>query len=171
MKFLKIAVLFIGLSSFAQGKVGVVNVDYILSNMTEMTSVQEKLGTYGAQMDADLTKKIDAYKAQLETYKTTEPELTITQRKEKQTELIELEKDIQKFQQNGTKLMDIKQQEFLQPLYNKIAVALEKVAKEQGFTQVMQSTVDIIYLDPNYDLTDAIIAELGITIKPEEEGK
>lgn len=165
MKFLKIAILFIGLSAFSQGKVGGVDIDFILSNMPEMTSVQEQLETYGNQMDADLNKKIDDYKALAEAYKDGELEFTIAQRKEKQNQLINLESDIQKFQQNGAKLMDIKQQEFLQPLYNKIAIALEKVAKAEGYTQVMQTTVDMVYLDPNYDLTVPILTEMGITIK------
>lgn len=168
MRFLKIAVFFISLSAFAQGKVGAVDIDYILSNMPEMTSVQEQLETYGAQMDADLNVKVEEYKALVEVYQAEEVELTIAQRKEKQTQLMNLENDIKKFQQNGAKLMEIKQQEFLQPLYNKIAVALEKVAKTQGYTQVMQSTADMVYLDPNFDLTDPILTEMGITVKVEE---
>lgn len=165
MKFLKIAILFIGLSAFSQGKVGGVDIDFILSNMPEMTTVQEQLETYANQMDADLNKKIDTYKTLAEAYKEGELEFTIAQRKEKQNQLINLESDIQKFQQNGAKLMDIKQKEFLQPLYNKISVALEKVAKAQGYTQVMQTTVDMVYLDPNYNLTVPILTEMGITLK------
>ncbi len=171
MRFLKIAIFFIGLSTFAQGKVGVVDVDYILSNMPEMTTVKEQLDAYGTQMDGDLSKKIEEYKALAEAYKTGEAEFTIGQKKEKKTQLIELESDIQKFQQNGIKLMEIRQQELLKPLYSKIAAALEKVAKAQGYTQVMQTSADVVYLDPNYDLTDPILTELGITIKTIEEGK
>jgi len=171
MRFLKIAIFFISLSAFSQGKVGAVDIDYILSNMPEMTSVQSQLEAYGAQMDLDLNKKIDKYRSQAEAYQAEEKELTIAQKKEKQSALIEIENDIQKFQQNGAKLMEIKQQEFLQPLYSKIAAALDKVAKAQGFTQVMQVTADVVYLDPNYDLTTSIIAELGITIEEKVEGE
>lgn len=171
MRFLKIAVFFISLSAFSQGKVGAVDIDYILSNMPEMTSVQSQLEAYGAQMDLDLNKKINSYRALAEAYQAEEKELTIAQKKEKQSVLIGMENDIQKFQQNGTKLMDIKQQEFLQPLYSKIAAALEKVAKAEGFTQVMQVTADVVYLDPNYDLTTPILTELGITVKEKAEGE
>lgn len=171
MKFLKIAILFIGLSAFSQGKVGAVDVEYILSNMPEMTTVKEQLETYGAQLDADLNKKIEKYKAQAEAYKEEEIEFTIAQRKEKQAFLINLENEIQKFQQNGVKLMEIKQQELLRPLYNKIEIALGKVAQAQGYTQVMQSTADVVYLDPNYDLTNPILKEMGITVKTPVEGE
>lgn len=169
MKFLKIAVFFIGISTFAQGKVGTVDVDYILTNMPEMASVQETLGQYGAQMDIDLNKKVEDFKVLAETFSTQEIELTIAQRREKQAQLIKMEEDIQTFQQNGVKLMELKQHELLQPLYRKIEVALDKVAKTEGYTQVMQTTSDIVYLDPNFDLTMQILSEMGITVKEDAE--
>ncbi|MCB0464264.1 MAG: OmpH family outer membrane protein [Aequorivita sp.] len=171
MKFLKIAVLLIGLSSFAQGKVGAVDVEYILSKMPELTAVQTELETYGKQLDIDLNKKVDEYKKLVEEYKKGEPNFTEEEKKEKQTTILNLDKDIQKFQQNGSKLMEIKQTEALKPLYKKIGDALDKVAKAQNYTQVMQSNQDLVYLDPNYDLTVPILQELGITITTEEEGK
>ncbi len=171
MKFLKIAVFFIGLSTFAQGKVGAVDVEYILTKMPELTGVQTELETYGKQLDIDLNKKVDDYKKLADEYKTGEASFTTEQKKEKQTALVNLESDIQKFQQNGAKLLDIKQQEALKPLYAKIGLALEKVAKAQSYTQVMQTTQDLVYLDPNYDLTVPILQELGITITPDMQGK
>lgn len=168
MKFLKIAVFFIGLSTFAQGKVGAVDIDYILSKMPEMTTVKTQLETYGKQLDVDLNKKIDEYKKLAEAYKAGEATFTPEVKKTKQTELLTLDADIQKFQQNGAKLMEIKQQEYLQPLYKKIGEALDKVAKAQNYTQVMQATPDMVYLDPSYDLTLPILSELGITVTAEE---
>lgn len=169
MKFLKIAVFFIGLTTIAQSKVGAVDIDYILSKMPELTNVQEQVDIYGKKLDADLNKKVEEYKKLAEEYKTGEATFTDAQKKEKQTAIINLETDIQKFQQNGVKLMDIKRNEYLQPLYKKIGEALDKVAKAQGYTQVMQTTGDMVYLDPNFDLTVAILTELGITA--DEAGK
>ncbi len=169
MKFLKIAVFFIGLTAFSQSKVGAVDVDYILSKMPEMETVRTQMETYGQQLDIDLNKKIVDYKKLAEAYKEKESSLTPEQKKEKQSELINLDSDIQKFQQNGAKLMEIKQKEYLQPLYKKIGLALEKVASEQGFTQVMQTNQDLVYLDPNYDLTVPILTELGISITVETD--
>lgn len=171
MKFLKIAVFFIGITAFAQSKVGAVDVEYILSKMPEMTTVQTQLETYGKQLDTDLNKKIEDYKKLAEEYKKGEATFTDEQKKEKQTALLTLDADIQKFQENGSKLMGIKQTEYLQPLYKKIGEALDKVAKAQNYTQVMQTSTDLVYLDPNYDLTVPILTELGITITAEEGGE
>jgi outer membrane protein len=168
MRFLKIAVFFIGLTTFAQGKVGAVDVQYILSQMPEMETVKTQLETYGKQLDVDLNKKIDEYKKLAEAYKTGEATFSAEQKKEKQTALLNLDADIQKFQQNGAKLMEIKQNEYFQPLYKKIGEALDKIAKAQNFTQVMQTNEHLVYLDPNYDLTVPIMTEMGITIKTPE---
>ncbi len=171
MNFLKIAVFFIGITAFAQSKVGAVDVEYILSKMPEMNTVQTQLETYGKQLDTDINKKIDDYKKLAEEYKKGEATFTDEQKKEKQTALLTLDADIQKFQENGSKLMGIKQAEYLQPLYKKIGEALDKVAKAQNYTQVMQTNADLVYLDPNYDLTIPILTELGITITAEEGGE
>jgi outer membrane protein len=171
MKFLKIAIFFIGITAFAQSKVGAVDVEYILSKMPELTAVKTNMENYGKQLDVDLNKKIEEYTKLVEDYKKNEATYTPEQKKEKQNAIVALDTDIQKFRQNGTKLMEIKQQQSLTPLYNKIGEALNKVAKEQNYTQVLQTTADMVFLDPNYDLTLSIIAELGITITEEEEGK
>ena len=86
MKFLKIAVFFIGITAFAQSKVGAVDVEYILSKMPEMTTVQTQLETYGKQLDTDLNKKIDEYKKLAEEYKKGEATFSDEQKKEKQSQ-------------------------------------------------------------------------------------
>lgn len=171
MKYLKIAVLLLGLSGFAQSKVGAVDVDYILSNMPELSTVQGQLETYGRQLDASLTKKIDSYRILADAYQTGEAKFSETEKRTRQDSLVSLETDIQKFQQNGAKLMQIKRSEYLAPLYQKIGEALEKVAKADGYTQVMQSTADVVYLDPKYDLTQSVIKKMGIVIKEEQPKK
>ncbi len=171
MKFLKIAVFLSCIGTFAQGKVGAVDIEYILSKMPELTVVQTELETYGTQLDIDLNKKVDEYKKLVEDYKNGEATFTEAQKTEKQNAIITAEQDIQKFQQNGAKLMDIKQSEALKPLYQKIGVALEKIATAQNYTQVLQTSQDMVYLDPAYDLTVPILLELGITITNADEGK
>ena len=53
----------------------------------------------------------------------------------------------------------------LRPLYKDIGVALEKVAKTQGYTLIMQTNDSMVYIDPSTDVTRAVATQLGITIK------
>lgn len=167
MKFLKIVFLFISITAFSQSKVGAVDVDYILAQMPGLETVQTNIEAYAQQLDLDLNKKIDEYKVLAEAYRTGEAGFTQAEKTEKQNAIVALEADIQKFQQNGATLINIKKEEYLRPLYTKIGEALDKVAKAQNFTQVHVADANIVYLDPAYDLTLSIIQELGITLKEE----
>lgn len=168
IKVLSLFLILTTATGFAQGKVGAVDVEIILNNMPEMKTVEEKLQTYAAQLDFDFKKKMDTYTDAVENYRKEEEQLTDADKQQKIQALAELEKDIQKFQQNGAALLELKQQEYLRPLYSKIETALGKVAKAQKYTQIVQITPNMLFLDPNYDVTPAIALELGITIKQSE---
>jgi len=167
-KLLKIAFLFLCVTGFAQSKVGTIDVDYIISQMPELSSVQKQIEDYGNGLDSNLLKKLAEYQSAIDKYKTDEFSLTINQKKGRQDSIIAMENDIQKFQQNGNQLIVLKQEEYLKPLYEKIGIALEKIAKAEGYTQVLMRNNDVVYIDNRYDLTLAVLKELGIEIKEEE---
>ena len=171
MKFLKIAIFFISLTSFAQSKVGAADIEYILSKMPEFTEAQSIVDTYGQQLNVDLNKKVKEYQKLAEEYKTNEATFTPEEKNVKQTAIRALDADIQKFQQNGVKMIEIKNEEAFKPLYRKIGEALEKVAKEQNYTQVSIITPDLVFLDPQFDLTNSILTEIGISISEDEKRK
>lgn len=165
MKFLNIIFLFATITVFSQSKVGTVDIDYILSKMPELAGVQTTVTEYGNELDVDLNAKVKSFEEKLAAYKKVEKTIDEATKKAKQEELIALESEIKKFQQNGTQLINIKQDEALRPLYQKIADALERVVKAQGYTQVLQINQDVVYSDPNYDVTIAVLKDLGITVK------
>ncbi len=167
MKIFKILFLFISVTAFAQTKVGTVDVDFILSKMPELPAVQKQIEDYGKELDEEFNKNLEAYNALVKDYTDGEAGFTIAQKKTKQEEILNAENELNKFQQNGTKLINIKRDELVRPLYQKIGVALEKVSKEESFTQVLQLDATIVYADNNYDLTIKVLKELGITIEEE----
>jgi len=167
-KLLKITFLFLRVSGFAQSKVGTIDVDYIISQMPGLSNVQKQVEDYGIGLDADLQKKLTEYQAAIDKYKTDEFGLTINQKKGRQDSIIAMENDIQNFQQNGNQLIVLKQEEYLKPLYEKIGIALEKIAKAEGYTQVLLRNNDVVYIDNRFDLTLTVLKELGIEIKEEE---
>ncbi len=169
MKLLKIAFLFICITSFAQEtKVGTVDVEYILSQMPELADVQKAIEEYGKGLDAELGKKFEAYNALVKDYQDNEVSLTIAQKKVRQDSILSSENDITKYQENGSKLIALKRDELLNPLYNKIGVSLEKIAEAQGYTQVLRRDNTLVYIDNRFDLTMAILNDMGIEVKQEE---
>ncbi|MEZ4875840.1 MAG: OmpH family outer membrane protein [Flavobacteriaceae bacterium] len=169
MKYFSILLLFVGTTLFSQNtKVGTIDVDYILSKMPEMAGVQKQVEDYTKGLEADLQKKITSLEDGVKVYKENEASYTINERKTKQDSLIAMEDEINKFKQNGNQLILIKQEEFMQPLYKKVGEALEKVAKAGEYTQVLLRDNNVVYIDNRFDLTLAVLRDLGIEIKEGE---
>jgi len=167
MKIIKVLFLFICVSSFAQSKVGTIDIDFVLSKMPQLEGVQKEIELYGGQLDKDLKAKVTAYEALIKTYQENESSYTILQKKEKENELVKMEQDITKFQQNGNKLVSLKREEGLRPLYTKIGESVEKIAAQEGFTQILQINETVVYLDKGLDITLKVIEDLGIILKEE----
>ncbi len=171
MKTLQLLLLLITFTVSAQttqNKVGTIDIDFVLSQMPEIVNVQKAVETYGKTLDTDLTKKLEAYEKLVQEYTANDPTYTILQRKTMQDSILNVETNINKFQQNAQKLITIKRDEELSPLYEKIGRSLEKVAKAQKYTQVMERTSNLVYIDNNFDLTLAVLKDMGIEVKEEE---
>lgn len=164
---LSLVVLFMAATSFAQTKVGTIDPDFILAKMPELTTVQNALKEYNLDLEKQLKAKLDAYDANLSAANEKIATMSEADKAAKQEELAGLENDIAKFRQNGTQLVQLKQNELVQPLYKKIGDALNEIAKAQGYTQVLTvgNNNSIAYLDPAYDLTNAVLTKLGIAIE------
>lgn len=167
MKF-KILFLFIVLASnvaVAQTKVGTIDNDFIINIMPEAKIVIEKTQEYGARLDSSFTIKMKDFQARVADFKKNEEEMGELMKKTMLTELSGLERDIKKYQENGNKLMQLKQNELMVPLYKKLNTAIEQVAKENGYTQILVNTGNqFAYIDENFDITELVMNKLGIKL-------
>lgn len=160
-----VLLLLISININAQTKVGTIDTDYVLAKMPEFKKVQEDLNAYGAKLQADLKVKTDDYQAKIKSYQEGVSQMTEPMKKLKQDEIIALENDITKFRQNASQLIPLEENRLLQPLYEKIGSALEEVAKEEGFTQVLtMNNSGLAYIDPKFDLTETVLTKLGIPL-------
>jgi len=169
MKKLSIILLLVitSLTINAQSKVGTIDIEFILSKMPQLEQVQKDLNTYGSDLENQAKTKITTYQTLVEAYQQNESNYTEDVKKEKQNEIIAMEQDIQKFQQNSAKLIQIKQNELVQPLYQMIGKALNTVSVEEKFSQVFTIDNSIAYLDPNFDITLKVMTKLGLPL-PEQ---
>jgi len=153
----------------AQTKVGTIDAEYILGNMPEMQSVEQGMQTYSANLQAQMQGNVKKYDSLIDAYKTNNATFTEEQLKTKQEEIIGIENDLQTFKQKATLMMQMKRNELTQPLYEKIDVAMKEIIAAQKYTQILNtSTNGLAYADPKFDITEAVINKLGITIKEAE---
>ena len=162
----KITILFIALIStisLAQTKVGTIDSEYITNLMPEAKIVIKKTQEYGAKLDTSFAKKMNVYRAKVDVFNKNKATMGELAKKGAIKELTELENDIKRAQDNGNKLMQLKQNELMRPLYKKLGDAINQVAKENGFTQILTTTGNqFVYLDEKFDITKLVMAKLGI---------
>lgn len=157
------AVILVGFTTNAQTKVGTIDSEYVLSKMPQLTLVQERLKTYGAKLDSIKNKKVKKHDDVVKAYNQKIKTLTQDAKKKQFTEIQKLKQEISKFRQNGIKMMQIRREEFLRPLYKKIAETTAAVAKEKGYTQILTVTGnEFAYFDDKHDITKLVLAKLGI---------
>ncbi|MBQ0740602.1 OmpH family outer membrane protein, partial [Aquimarina celericrescens] len=90
---------------------------------------------YSAKLDSTIQEKYVAYREVLDDYNEKEKEgMNDVMKKIKQKEIVDLEEDLKKLQQNSSQMLQLQQDEYLRPLYNKIGTAIEEIVKEEGFT-------------------------------------
>lgn len=151
--------------STAQSKVGTIDNDYIINLMPEAKIVIEKTQEYGAKLDSSFSIKMKDFQDKLTKFKSEEKEMGELMKKTTMKELAAMEQDIKKYQDNGNKLMQLKQNELMRPLYKKLNEAIDAVVKENGYTQIFTRTGNqFAYIDENYDITKLVLAKLGIAI-------
>jgi len=164
----KLSLLFIAfIFSFqllAQSKVGTIDIEYILSKMPELVQVGVDVKTYSDGLDNLLQVKYTKYQVLINVYQENETGYTDADKKTKQDEIIDLENEMQQFQQNSSTLIQIRQNELLRPLYMKISEALNVVSNEEKFTQVFTVDNTIVYLDTNFDITNTVMKKIGLPV-------
>jgi outer membrane protein len=168
-KIILLLITFLSTVSIAQTKVGTIDSEYIISLMPETKIVLEKSQAYGTKLDSSFSIKVNEFQIKLKDFQENQATLSDLMKKTKSKELAEMEDDIKKYQQNGSQLLKLKQNELMRPLYNKLSEAIREVSKANKFTQVLTITGNqFAYIDDAFDITGQVMNKLGIK-EPEKK--
>ncbi|PQJ23463.1 OmpH family outer membrane protein [Tenacibaculum sp. SG-28] len=163
VKLILLGAFLISALSFAQGKVGTVNMDLIVSKMPQSKTVIERVSKYAVRLDSSLQAKTAAYSNAIKIYDKTQESLNEEQKKEKYAELANMEKDMNNFRTNGSKLLQIQRDQLMRPIYKKINEQIIAIAKEDGYSQILTTDRnEFAYFDENFDITNKVLLKLGI---------
>jgi outer membrane protein len=90
-------------------------------------------------------------------------------RADKERELQGLQQSIQKFQQDAQVSLQRKSSELVSPVFKTIQDAIDKVAKDNGYTHIFNSGQPdvglniLLYARDEDDISNLVLKELGIT--------
>ena len=166
------ALFFAAGSVFAQEqkpqKIGTLNMEYVLSSMPEIKSIQSTLSGLQTQLQKQGEAKQGQYQQKVVKYQSEGQTMTIGDRQQLEREIASLEEELQSFSTSAQTKLETKQAELMGPINKRVGEALEALVAEQNFTHVFnvgvpQAGLEILYyVDPAYDVSNLVLKKMGI---------
>jgi outer membrane protein len=159
----------LGFTGFGQEsapvKIGHINADQLLQMMPETKQAQADIESYRNQLEKDLSDMESELQAKIQAFRENEKMMTTLSRETKTREIQDLQARIQEYSMQAQEDFAGKQEELLTPIIEKASAAVQKVAKENSFTYILDSSESkavVIYVENGIDIMDMVKAELGI---------
>ncbi len=170
---LSTALTIIGLGLMAQLKIGYTNADYILSLMPESKQIESDLKSYETQLQNQLQAKYTEFQTKAGDYQQNAATMIDAVRADKETELQNMQAEIQKFEQQAQASLSNKRNELVGPAYEKIGTAIEQVSKENNYTHVFSSGTPgfnvLLYAREEDNISNLVLKKLGIDPPADEK--
>jgi len=124
----------------AQQKIAHIDVQKIMTEMPEFKSGQAQLKKLYATYQKEFQEMQDAYQTKLKKYQTESSTVSEQENQKRVKELMEMEKNIAKAQQDIQEEAAKKEAELMKPIQEKLMKAIKDVAKEKGYDYVFDSS-------------------------------
>jgi outer membrane protein len=158
----------------ASSKIGFADVDYIFSQMPEAKQIDTELKSTQTQLKNRIDSKTQEFQKKLADYQANLNTMLDAVRVNTERELQQLQENLQQLQQDAQTTIQNKQAELMEPVYKKVGKAIEDVAKENGYTFILNQQIGgldvILYGDENNDVSNLVLKKLGVTPKPPAQG-
>jgi len=170
-KLLKVAIVALiavsaGSIAKAQTKIGYINMSALVDQMPDTKGIRTQLETYNKQFQDSFTAMTTEYQSKGQQYEAQRATMTDAVRTAKEGELQDLQKRIQAFQQDAQQKVAAKTNELSKPLFDKMRAAVAAVAKEKGYSYVINTSASqdelLLVSPPGDDLAPEVKAKLGI---------
>lgn len=158
--------MLVSFGAAAQQKIGHINADALLQMMPETKTAQTQLETYGRQLEKDLQDMEKELQTKIQKYREDEKMMTNLSRETRTKEIQELQGRIQEYSMKAQEDLQNKQVELLTPIIERATNAVQKVAKENKFTYILDSSESkavVIFAENGEDIMALVKKELGIT--------
>lgn len=157
-------------ASAQESKIGFADVDYIFSQMPEAKQIDTELQSVQTVLKNQLDTKVKDFQVQLADYQKNVNNMLPAIRENTEKELQQKQANIEKLQQDAQTTIQQKQTQLMEPVYAKVGKAIEDVAKENGFTLVLNQQIGgldvILFGDEKMDVSDLVLKKMGITPPP-----
>jgi len=156
-------------SANAQTKIGYISIDNMVRVMPETSKIDSLLEKYqNDSINPQYAQIVSLYQYKDSVYRDSLKTPAVV-RKQIEQELPTLIYQIQNWQTIVNQAMEARQNELLAPIYNRVYDAIRQVAKEKGYTHVMNKEALLVAPDGD-DMIAAVAAKLKVQL-PKGGGK
>jgi len=156
-----------GMEAKAQMKFAFVDTKYILENMPEYAQAQNELNSASADWQKEIEERYASIERLYKAYQAEAVLLTEEMRLKREEEIVRKETEAKALQKQRFGVegdLFKKRQELIQPVQEKIFVAIREYANENGYEAIFDKSGEAaaLYANPKYDKSDKILRKMGI---------
>ncbi len=164
-KFITLVLISTGIFGFSNTvnaqKIGYVSADEIIQLMPEAAEVQTKLDEYQKSLYQNAQEQQTSLNEAVQKFYKDSTAMSASMKEVKRTELQKQVQDLSGQDQKIQNQFEQKRQELSLPIQKKLQVAIEEVAKENGFTYVLPREA-LIIMPPTSDIGPLVRKKLGL---------
>ena len=155
-------------------KIGFTDHEVIIANMPEYASAQQRLQQEVTGAQEALQQEAEEFQKQLEEYQAQQRMLSAESRNIREQELALKQQELQLAYAKKDEDIAVLEAELLAPIFEKVQVAIDDVAKGKGLDVVIRHRVGnqpvILYVNPDtvVDITLEVAVKLGIDVSDAE---
>lgn len=146
-------------------KIGHINADQLLQMMPETKAAQAQLEQYSKQLEKDMREMEQELQSKYDTLVKNQAMMTNLTKETKRQELEQLQMRIQNYSEKAQSELQQKQVDLLTPIIERATAAVKKVAEENGFSYILdssQSKAVVVYAQGGIDIMPLVKKELGL---------
>lgn len=146
----------------AQVKMAHIDVSELMTSMPEMKTAQTQIEKLSKTYDTEYRTMVEEYQNKLKKYEQEAPTVGDKVNEDRSKEVQTLGQNITQYRETAQKELQQKQEDIFKPILDKARVAIQKVAKAQGFQYVLDASNGggVIFADgPN--LLNDVKKEMG----------
>jgi outer membrane protein len=164
--FLLFALLGILSINVVAQKYAFIDTKYILSQMPDYTDAQKEIDDLAEKWQKDVEKKYNEIQSKYKSFQEEEILLPEETKKIRLDEIMELEvkaKELQKKRFGVEGDLFKKRKELIDPIQDKIYKAVKELSKDNNYSFILDKSKNsnIIYADPKYDKSDAVLRKIN----------
>ena len=149
-------------SSSAGVRIGLVNLDRLLRESAPAKAAQTKLEQEFSKREKDINDADAALKTASDRFQRDLPTLSDSQRQQRQRQLADMDRDLQRKRGEFQDDLNARKQEELQKILDRANQVVKQIAESDRYDVILQ---DAVYVSPRLDITDKVISALNAATK------